>query len=215
MEISLPELWQMEMDQLKLETEKDPDDVIWRFSPLDINEFDIMLNIAHNLAVGIRGDITDFRPGDPSIDISFVEAGCGIGTKLYLAKHKYLMIEYGYEINEEYIAKCHELGVQAELRDLTADPPPTWSAYDIVYTCRPLKNDVAEVQWEKSVHEAMRPGAVLMASFVALKPYNWPCYYRQPFRGIWVKPEPGEELKREATRARVQGRARELAGLPA
>jgi SAM-dependent methyltransferase len=208
MNISLPELWQMEMEQLKREAEKEPDDVIWRFSPLDIREFDIMLNFAYNLAIGNRGKVNDG-------EISFVEAGCGIGTKLYLAKHKYRMTEYGYEINEEYIAKCHKLGVQAELRDLSAEPPPIWSAYDIVYTCRPFKSDVFEVQWEKSVHDAMRPGAVLVASFVALKPYNWPCYYRRPFRGIWVKPEPGEELRREATRTRVQHKARELAGFPA
>lgn len=206
MDISLPELFRMEMELLDKERQKDPDDVIWRFSPLDIREFDVMLHLAYNIITDGRGDV---KPGS----ISMVEAGSAIGTKLYLAKHKYDMTEYGYEINEEYIAKSRELGVQSELRDLSAEPQPTWAAYDIVYTCRPFKNDLVEVQWEKSVQDAMRPGAVLIAAFVARKPYNWPCYYRRPFRGIWVKPEPGEELRREAVRERVQSRARVLAGM--
>jgi SAM-dependent methyltransferase len=208
MEISLPELFRMEMDQLEKEKLKDPDDVIWRFSPLDIRVFDVMLNLAHNLVVGLRGD----EPGPRATDISFVEAGCGIGTKLYLAKHKYFMTEYGYEINPEYIEKCHELGVQAELRDLSEDPQPIWGAYDIVYTCRPFKNDIFEQKWERSVQEAMRPGAVLIASFTARKPYHWPCYLRAPFRGVWVKPDPEDEYTQTKARQAVIQRAQELAG---
>jgi uncharacterized UPF0146 family protein len=203
MEISLPELWQMEMDQLKLETEKEPDDVIWRFSPLDINEFDIMLHIAYDLATK---PFIAVRTGQ----ISMVEAGSGIGTKLYLAKHKYRLTEYGYEINAEYVDKSRKLGVQAELRDLTMEPTPIWSAYDIVYTCRPLKDDIAEVKLEKSIQDGMRPGAVLIAAFVASKPHDWPIYYRRPFRGIWVKPDPDDHRTRAEARAAVVRRAQSI-----
>jgi SAM-dependent methyltransferase len=210
MEISLPELFQMEMDQLEQERLKDPDEVIWRFSPLDINEFDIMLHIAAGLA-----ERDGIAARQPFRVISFVEAGCGIGTKLYLAKHKYNMMEYGYEINPEYIAKCHELDVKAELRDLSADPVPTWAAYDIVYTCRPFKDDVFNKKWEKSVQDAMRPGAVLIGAFIAHKPYDWPCYLRRPFRGVWFKPDPGDLMRRAEAKAKVLGIARELADFPA
>jgi hypothetical protein len=209
MDIPLPELFRMEMEQLAQETLKDPDDVIWRFSPLDIREFDIMLHIAYDLAID-----NTISPAQQISHPSIVEAGSGIGTKLYLAKNKYMMIEYGYEINPEYVAKARELGVKCEVRDLTQDPAPVWGMYDIVYTCRPLKNDIAEHRWERSVQEAMRPGAVLMAAFVAAKPYNWPCYYRRPFRGIWVKPEPNDEHTQAEARMAVVQRAQELAGMP-
>jgi hypothetical protein len=182
MDISLQELWQMEMDQLDIERKRNsPDDVIWKWSPLDIREFDIMLHIAYSY-YAVNG------PYDSPRQISFAETGSGIGTKLYLAKHKYQMIEYGYEINRDYVNMAQGLGVQCEVRDLTKDPAPIWAAYDIVYTCRPLKDDIAEANWERSVQAAMRPGAVLIAAFVAVKPYDWPCFYRRPFRGIWVKP---------------------------
>jgi hypothetical protein len=186
MDISLDELFRMEMDQLDIERKRNsPDDVIWKWSPLDIREFDIMLHIAWGLSIDNN---VLLRKGGGLQKVSFAETGSGIGTKLYLAKNKYDMIEYGYEINQEYVDMARALGVQCEVRDLTADPAPVWAAYDIVYTCRPLKDDIAEANWERSVQEAMRPGAVLIAAFVAVKPYSWPCFYRRPFRGIWVKP---------------------------
>ena len=183
MDTSLQGLWDMEQSQLAIERERNsPDEVIWKWSPLDIHTFDIMLHVAYDYIYDNWPD--KIRPGE----ISFVEAGSGIGTKLYLAQHKYRMAAYGYEINPEYVTKARLLGVACEVRDLAQDPEPIWAAYDIVYTCRPFKSDIQEVKWERSVQEAMRPGAILMAAFVALKPYKWNCLYRYPFRGIWVKP---------------------------
>jgi hypothetical protein len=130
--------------------------------------------------------------GHAERQLSFVEAGCGIGTKLYLAKHRFDMIEVGYEINDEYLTSCHQLGVHAEKRDLADEyNPPIWAAFDIVYIARPFKDDLREAQWERSVHADMRPGSVLVSAFAAVKPYDWLCFYRRPFQGIWVKPEPG------------------------
>lgn len=117
----------------------------------------------------------------------FAEAGCGIGTKLYLAKMYFGLKETGYEISTEYLRQCGELGVNAFRWDLREKDPP-WSHFDIVYISRPFKADDAEVAWETSVMEAMRPGTVLISAFTAVKPYSWPCHYRAPFRGVWLKP---------------------------
>jgi SAM-dependent methyltransferase len=188
MEISLAQLWQMEMDQLKAEADRnDPDPDIWRWSPFDIRLFDEMLRVARQVAddntVRIRDEDHYLRR------LSIAEAGCGIGTKLYLARNKYDLAETGYDINEEYLARCRELEVMAELRDLAdLENPAPWSAFDIVYTARPFKDDKFELKWEKSVQDAMRPGAVLISSFTARKPYSWECWYRRPFCGVWSKP---------------------------
>lgn len=174
--LTLKDLWHMEIEQLKLEretTEPDPD--LWRWSPLEITEFARMLQVARGLATaGLRR-------------LRFAEAGCGIGTKLYLARHHFEMDEMGYEINDDYLVKCRKLGVRAEKCDLRVDKPP-WDKFDIVYLSRPFKSDEYEVQWEWEVLHAMRPGTVLMSAYAAVKPHKWPCYYRKPFRGVWVKP---------------------------
>jgi len=182
-QLTLEELHKMEMAQLLKERETtEPDPVIWRWSPLEIAEFDIMLSVAYDYF-----HETDSHSPGP---ISLAEAGSGIGTKLYLAKHKYRLAEYGYEINPDYIAKAKALDVQCELRDLgDLDNQPIWSAFDIVYIARPFKNDIFEAKWERSVHDAMRPGSVLIAAFAGVKPYSWECFYRRPFRGVWAKPK--------------------------
>jgi SAM-dependent methyltransferase len=173
---SRQQLWDMELAQLYQERETtDPDPEMWRWSPLELWEFDRMLTVARQLLPGLS-------------EITFCEAGCGIGTKLYLAKHYHGLRATGFEISDDYLAKARELGVDARKMDLREDSP-NWGAFDIVYTARPFKEDDYEQKWERSVQDCMRPGAVLMLAYVAAKPYNWPCYYRAPFRGIWVKPK--------------------------
>src|SRR5215469_7962046 len=122
---SLPQLWDLEMEQLRKEQGKDPDPELWRWSPLDIVEYDRMLNVAYHIILGYDVFHRPFAP------ITIAEAGSGIGTKLFLARDKYGMNVTGYEINKEYIDRCRELfGIETEQRDLRADPPD-WSAFDI------------------------------------------------------------------------------------
>jgi hypothetical protein len=180
--LTLDELFKMEMDQLIKEHGRVPDPDSWRWSPFDIRKFDTMLCIAYNHFRNV--DLHSHGP------ISFGEAGSGIGTKLYLAKNKYNMMEYGYEINTDYIAKAKRLNVMCEWRDLSViDDQPIWSAFDIVYTARPFKDDIKERVWEEYVQKHMRPGAVLISTFTARKPYGWTVLYRATFRGVWLKPD--------------------------
>ena len=175
--ISRQQLWDMELEQLYQERETtEPDPEMWRWSPLELSEFDRMLSAASQLLVGFHV-------------IKFCEAGCGIGTKLYLAKMYHGMQEVGYEISHDYLTKALALEVDARYMDLRTDSPD-WSEFDIVYTARPFKEDSYEVDWERRVQDGMRPGAVLMMAYTASKPYSWPCYYRATFRGIWQKPMP-------------------------
>lgn len=144
-----------------------------------------MLEVARDLAESSSVRLRD-EDGDFMRPLTFCEAGCGIGTKLYLAKHYYGLSEFGYEIDDRYLAKCEELKVHAIKCDLREYSPP-WPVFDIVYLARPFKDDSAEAEWEQGVMDAMRPGGVLISAFAAVKPYRWACYYRRPFRGVWVK----------------------------
>jgi hypothetical protein len=172
--ISKPELWKMELEQLYKERETtDPDPEMWRWSPLELSEFDRMLTVAVQLL--------------PFKAIKFCEAGCGIGTKLYLAKNYFSISATGYEISEDYLYKAAALEVDARPMDFREEQPP-WGEFDIVYIARPFKEDAVEIAFEKSAQDGMRPGAVLITAYTSNKPYSWPCYYRAPFRGIWQKP---------------------------
>ena len=179
--LSLAELHQMEMAQLAKERElSDPDPDIWRWSPLEIEEFARMLDIARRIAMdGLRR-------------LTFMEAGSGIGTKLYLAQYHFGMSAVGYEINPEYIKQAIDLKVTTYQCDLAVEDP-AWDDGDIVYIARPFKSDKFEVEWENKVMDRMRPGAVLVSAYAAVKPYKWRCYYRAPFRGIWIKPRAGQK----------------------
>lgn len=176
--LTLPQLFQMEMDQLAKERElSDPDPDMWRWSPLELDEFARMLEVARSLAMdGLRR-------------LRFMEAGSGIGTKLYLAQYHFEMSATGYEISDDYIAKARALepNVNTVKMDLREESPP-WEEADIAYIARPFKDDDYEVQWERDVLDRLRPGAVLISAYAAYKPRNWPCYYRMPFRGVWLKP---------------------------
>jgi hypothetical protein len=172
---SKPELWKMELEQLYLERETtDPDPEMWRWSPLELAEFERMLIIAKSCLAGIG-------------DLKFVEAGCGIGTKLYLASMYYKLEAVGYEISQDYLEKAKRLNVDARYMDFREQSPP-WNEYDIVYVARPFKEDSVEVAFEDSVREAMSPGSVYISAYTSVKPYSWPCFYRAPFRGVWQKP---------------------------
>lgn len=174
--LSLEELHRLEMMQLAKERElSDPDPEIWRWSPLEIAEFARMLNCARQLVMdGLRR-------------LTFMEAGSGIGTKLYLAQYHFGMKAVGYEINDEYIAQARGLNVDTVKCDLREEDPP-WDDADIVYIARPFKDDQYEVDWENKVMAKMRQGTALISAYAAVKPYKWRCYYRAPFRGVWVKP---------------------------
>src|SRR5262252_4406647 len=79
-------LWDLELEQLYKERETtDPDPEMWRWSPLELWEFDRMLTVATQLFDGLR-------------QLSFCEAGCGIGTKLYLASRYHNLRATGFEI---------------------------------------------------------------------------------------------------------------------
>lgn len=152
-----------------------PDPERWRWSPFDLQEFSQMLGVA-----------IDYAPTSGE-QMSFFEAGCGIGTKLKVAQDGYDLRAHGWEIIPAYIRVAQELGVSVEEHDLLKEDPH-YEQYDIVYIAQPFKDDATEVAWEKSVHEAMRPGAVLIATYASVKLYTWELFYRAPWRGVWRKP---------------------------
>lgn len=99
----------------------------------------------------------------------FIDAGCGIGTKCFLAAQAGFDAE-GIERVPAFVAEAHRLGVravQADVRDWDFSP------YDVVYVNHPLACGEGcddEAVLEHHIHETMRSGAALIAVNYDLAP---------------------------------------------
>lgn len=124
----------------------------------------------------------------------FMEAGCGIGTKLYIAREMFDAWEFGFDINSGFIQYAQNtFGVRAyvgSVHDMAYDMA------DLVYIARPFKDDAKEAEYERAVHSRMRNGAVLIAAYSAVKP-PWHDLFRLGQHGAWKKPDDGRPVQRK------------------
>ena len=167
-----------EAEWVRRERLLNPDPSYWRWSPTPLPKVREMMAVADMVA-----------EGDPP---TFFDAGCGIGTKLALARDMFGWIATGYELYDEYVEfavrEFHVNVCQANLRV----NQPDYSQYDVVMTSRPFKDDDEECAWERHVQSEMRPGAILIGTHLGVKPYSWRWLYRAQWRCVAVKPVDGE-----------------------
>jgi SAM-dependent methyltransferase len=124
----------------------------------------------------------------------FLEAGCGIGTKLYVAREMYDMWEYGFDINADFIDHAkNAFGVRAYVGSVLDMP---YDLADVSYIARPYKDNSKEVEYERLVHHRIRNGAILIAAYAAVKP-EWHCLFRLGQHGAWKKPDDGKPVPRK------------------
>jgi SAM-dependent methyltransferase len=162
-----------------------PDDGLdcFGWAPYDLDVFARLLDAAIAVAPGV----------------SFLDAGCGLGTKCLLATERGLDA-YGIDRVEAYVAQATRLGARAEVADVR-----DWARYgdfDVVYACHPLR-EPAETGFERWLHEQMNPGAVWMTLRGCVVPEGWREVVREDYqrhhhdpprwRGVYVKPNQTEE----------------------
>jgi hypothetical protein len=97
-------------------------------------------------------------------NLSFIDVGCGIGTKVLLAKSLGFMAE-GIEFNANYIKKAKQLLNfhddclihQGDAREFKG-----YSNYDVIYFYCPMCDSKLQIQLERTVYEGAKEGAVLI-----------------------------------------------------
>lgn len=115
---------------------------------------------------------------------TFLDAGCGIGTKCLLAQQMGLAA-HGIDRVLEYVEEAQRLGVGAEVCHI--ENYTGYASFGIVYFYQPAPDDYEPVL-EKVIHERMAPGAVLMSAAYVRDP-GWPEIARLGERiAAWVKP---------------------------
>lgn len=149
------------------------------WAPYDLDDFVRMLNVA--ISVTNR--------------MSFVDVGCGIGTKCMAARTAGLS-SYGIDCVPEYVEAARSRDVRCEVADAY-----TWSHYDefgIVYVSHPFRVKALEVKLEQRILRQMAPGAVFMTPRRAAEiPDGWTTVLEEKYardvepyirsRGVYVK----------------------------
>lgn len=152
--------------------------------------------------VTVPADATPWMPSDPAQFLvllieaiaeapgdTFLEVGCGIGTRMLLAQELFGLKCYGIEREHEYIKQAWGLGLTAEPVDALG-----WQSYrdfGIVFFNRPFQDTVKQAQLERQVWEDMAPGAVVIAmNLLAPPPSAWIIVTDdwEARRGVWMKP---------------------------
>jgi SAM-dependent methyltransferase len=155
--------------------------------PLPIPQFISMLTDAV-MAAPTRWEMTDRAPGGPAAG-TFLDVGCGPGTKVRLAEALFGLKGHGIDIVPAFIADARSCGVAATLAD--AFTYGHYDYYDIIFANRP---STMQDELEKIVAEGVAPGCVLVAANWRHDPkeYGLDCVameYERPVCGVWKRPE--------------------------
>lgn len=120
---------------------------------------------------------------------SFLEIGCGPGTKMMLARDLFGLDVTGFDRVEEYVAAAKEQGLNAAECD--AFDFQAYNKFDIVFFNRPFRDRPTQAKLEKMVYGKIRRGAVVIAMNLETQPPgdkylvvtdDW-----ESRRGVWLK----------------------------
>ena len=121
----------------------------------------------------------------------FLEIGCGVGSKMLVARELFGLDVHGFDRVPAYIQQARNLGLDAVEADALGYDG--YGKYDIVWFNRPFRDAKLEFQLEQEVWDSVAPGAVVIgANLEALPPPTWMTVLDdfEVRRGIWWKPPP-------------------------
>jgi SAM-dependent methyltransferase len=123
-------------------------------------------------------------PGD-----SFLEIGCGVGTRMLLAREIYGLDVHGFDRVPEYVAQARGFGLSAEVAD--ALEYGDYGKFDLLWFNRPFADRALQRKLEVTVWEAMKPGAVVItANLEAPPPEGWWLILDDQGVRRWIKQKP-------------------------
>ncbi len=101
----------------------------------------------------------------------FLEVGCGIGTRMLIAREMFGLDVSGIERVPEYVAQAKELGLSVECIDALG-----WEGYgtfDVVWLNRPFRDPEMELALEGQIWAEVEPGTVVLCANLQDRPPTW------------------------------------------
>lgn len=120
---------------------------------------------------------------------SFLEVGCGPGTKMMLARGLFGLDVTGFDRVPEYVTAAQQQGLN--VADCDAFDFQAYGKFDIVFFNRPFRDRQTQRDLEKLVYSKIRRGAVVIAMNLETQPPgnkylvvtdDW-----ESRRGVWLK----------------------------
>jgi len=119
----------------------------------------------------------------------FLEVGCGIGTRMKVARDFFGLDVHGFDRVPEYVQQAKNLDLDAWEAD--ALEYEGYGDYNVLWFNRPFRDQALQAQLEERVWGRMRSGAVVICANLNEKPPpewfivldDW-----EVRRGIWQKP---------------------------
>jgi trans-aconitate methyltransferase len=120
---------------------------------------------------------------------TFLEVGCGPGTRMRLARDIFGLEVTGIDRVPEYVDAALQQGLDAEVADALG-----WDGYgkfDIVWFNRPFRDPALQRQLEAQVWNDVRPGAVVICANLESPPPRtwWPVLDDREVRR-WIAQKP-------------------------
>lgn len=97
---------------------------------------------------------------------SFLDVGCGIGTKLLIAAE--IMDPFGVEINKKYIIVARRLVGKNKVTLADALTYDGYRNHDVLYFYRPMSDYPKQRDLETKIAKDAKPGAIILANMSTL-----------------------------------------------
>lgn len=125
----------------------------YTYIPLNIDAYLEQLKAVNSLLRARKSD--NFTP-------SFIDVGCGIGSKLYLAGANSFKL-FGLDIDRSYIRAAKKLNPSATLywKD---GRKHDYSPYDVIYFYCPMCNHNLQKELEAKIYSTAKKGAFILAN---------------------------------------------------
>lgn len=113
---------------------------------------------------------------------SYLEVGCGIGTKLVIAQHFGFEV-HGIEARAQYAATAAFLCPEAKIEVADARYYDAYNAFDVIFCYRPIISEEGQAALDRRICEQAKDGAVLLCPYRDLAPHG----RRQVAEHVWTR----------------------------
>jgi len=161
-------------------TDQEPEGDVWRYRLYPLGKFGQLLTMARRLWEEYH-----------TIMASFLEVGCGPGTKCVFAQEFLWVESTGFDTSEKYINAAEELAtarsVDCEFFIEDAEQYDLYNEHSIIFNNRVFRDLDRQAKLDQKIYEAMEPGTFLINGNQVTQPPGWRLIAQDVAAMLWQK----------------------------